>query len=52
MQEKEEQTVALPENAGRELKERDKGGDQACPLIIARALRLYCVDNNSKERIV
>ena len=52
MQEKEEQTVGLPENAGRELKECDKVGDQARPLIIAQALRLYCVDNNSKERIV
>lgn len=52
MQEKEEQKVGLPDNAGRELRECDKGGDQVRPIIIARALRLYCVDNNSKERIV
>ena len=45
MQEKEKQTVGLPENAGRELKECDKGGDQARPLIIDRSLRLCCVDN-------
>ena len=45
MQEKEEQTVGLPDNAGRELKERDKGGDQARPLIIDRSLRLCCVNN-------
>ena len=45
MQEKEEQTVGLPDNAGRELRERDKGGDQACPLIIDRSLRLCCVNN-------
>ena len=45
MQEREEQTVALPDNAGRELRECDKGGDQACPLIIDRSLRLCCVNN-------
>ena len=45
MQEKEKQTVGLPENAGRELKECDKGGDQALPLIIDRSLRLCCVNN-------
>ncbi len=45
MQEKEEQTVALPENASRELRECDKGGDQARPLIIDRLLRLCCVNN-------
>lgn len=45
MQEKEEQTVGLPDNAGRELRERDKGGDQACPLIIDRSLPLCCVNN-------
>ena len=45
MQEKEEQTVGLPENAGIELKECDKSGDQACPLIIDRSLRLCCVNN-------
>ena len=45
MQEKEEQTVGLPENAGRELRECDKGGDQARPLIIDRSLRLCCVNN-------
>lgn len=52
MQEKEKQKIGLPDNAGRELRECDKGGDQVRPIIIARALRLYCVDNNSKERIV
>ena len=45
MQEKEEQTVGLPENAGRELRECDKGGDQARPLIIDRSLRLCCGNN-------
>ena len=45
MQEKEEQTVGLPDNVGRELRECDKGGDQARPLIIDRSLRLCCVNN-------
>ena len=45
MQEKEEQTVGLLVNAGRELRECDKGGDQVLPLIIDRSLRLCCVNN-------
>lgn len=45
MQEKEEHTVRLPENAGGELRECDKGGDQARPLIIDKSLRLCCVNN-------
>ena len=45
MQEKEEQTVGLPENAGIDLKECDKSGDQARTLIIDRSLRLCCVNN-------
>ena len=45
MQEKEKQKIGLPDNAGRELRECDKGGDQACPLIIDRSLRLCCVNN-------
>lgn len=45
MQEKEKQKVALPKNAGRELRECDKGGDQVRPLIIDRSLRLCCVNN-------
>ena len=45
MQEKEEQTVGLPDNAGRELRECDKGGDQARPLIIDISLRLCCGNN-------
>ena len=40
MQEKEKQKIGLPDNAGRELRECDKGGDQARPLIIDRSLLL------------